>query len=98
MTGVPTASNVYYLPLAATAALAQLKPVSMPRWQVMIGDALWRARFILAEIRHVLTSPVPRPAPFLADQAELVISSRPRGATPGRVIDFEAARLRRRPV
>ena len=101
MTGSRTVSNVYYLPIAATALAGE--PVIMPRWRAMMADVLWRVRFIAAEIRHIASVPTPvmagREAAFLARTAELVAASPRRSpATPARIIDFAAARLRLRPL
>ena len=103
MTGSRTVSNVYYLPVVATAVLPPTEPmIKTRRWGTMIADVLWRVRFILAEIRHIARVPVPvmagREAAILVHSAEFVTPTpRPR-TTPARIIDFAAARLRLRPL
>jgi hypothetical protein len=93
------ASNVYYLPAFVTAPEPQPEP---SRW-TNLGRTWWRLRFALAGIRLALR---PQRAPLfveddtmaiLGGQAE-VVERRRRPARPARVIDFDTARARLRPV
>jgi hypothetical protein len=93
------ASNVYYLPAFVTAPEPRPAP---SRW-TSLTRTWWRLRFALAGLRLALR---PDRTPLFTDdetvailggQAEVVERSR-RPAGPARVIDFDAARARLRPV
>jgi hypothetical protein len=91
-------SNVFYLP---AASLPEPIPTP-PRW-ARLSRTWWRLRFALAGIRLALR-PAPRPLfaedetlAMLQGQAEF-IERRQRHTRPARVIDFDAARARLRPV
>jgi hypothetical protein len=92
------ASNVYYLPAPAAAPAPRRAP---GRW-AGLHRRWWRLRFALAGVRLALRPT--RPPLFSEDdplaalgEAEIV-ERRPRPARPARVIDFDAARARRRPL
>jgi len=89
---------VFYLPAPSVP-----EPVPTPSRWARLTRAWWRVRFALAGIRLAFR---PAPAPLFAEdealailerQAELV-ERRPRLAQPARVIDFDAARARLRPI
>jgi len=92
-------SNVYYLP--APAPVAESTPA--PSHLANLSRTWWRLRFALAGLRLALR---PAPTPLFAEdetfarlegRAEIVERS-PRQTRPARVIDFDAARARLRPV
>jgi len=97
MTGSRTVSNVYYLPVpAATSSFDEIDP--RPTWRARMAHTVWRVRFIMAEIRHILSVPVPSVIPdtaYLGQRGELA-ARLTRPDTPARIIDFDAARLRLR--
>ena len=91
-------SNVYYLPAVSVA-----EPGPTPARWTRLSRIWWRLRFAIAGIRLAL-----KPAPtslftedetlaMLQGRAEIV-DRRPRTTRPARVIDFDAARARLRPV
>ena len=93
------ASNVYYLPAVAPAAGPKPAP---SRW-ANASRTWWRLRFALAGVRLALR---PSRTPLfvqddtmalLEGRAEM-IERRPRQSKPARVLDFDAARARLRPV
>jgi hypothetical protein len=95
---VTSSSNVFYLPAPSVP-----EPAPKPSRWARMTRTWWRVRFALAGIRLALR---PAPAPLFAEdetlailtaQAELV-ERRPRLEPPARVIDFDAARARLRPV
>jgi hypothetical protein len=95
------ASNVYYLPVQVAASLRPTAPPPTASWRIVIAHTLWRLRFVMAEIRHVFRTPVtvmtcPDHA-FLAESPELTARRPTRPNLPARVIEFSAARVRRRP-
>jgi len=97
-TKLAMSSNVYYLP-----AVPMPEPTPRPSRWVRLSGMWWRVRFAIAGIRLAF-----RPAPtplftedetlaLLQGQAEIV-ERRPRRTRPASVIDFDAARVRLRPV
>ncbi len=95
-------SNVYYFPAPTPAApaAAAVEPVRFLR---RLRNAWWRLRLALSEIRTILRRPSRR---FTLDDyvglLEFEEEQRPRRrrsrpSQPGRLIDFETARLRLRP-
>ncbi len=94
-----TVSNVYYLPVpAATMSFAESERRPVVSWRSRVSHVFWRLRFIGAEIRHILSVPVPAvitESPYLGQRGELTSRSFTRPATPARIIDFAAARVRR---
>jgi len=91
-------SNVFYLPAASLP-----EPLPTPSRWARLSRTWWRLRFALAGIRLALR---PAPNPLFAEdetlamlqgQAEFV-ERRHRQTGPARVIDFDAARARLRPV
>lgn len=97
-TKLAMSSNVYYLP-----AVSVPQPMPRPSRWVRLSGMWWRVRFAIAGIRLAF-----RPAPtplftedetlaLLQGQAEIV-ERRPRRTRPASVIDFDAARVRLRPV
>lgn len=103
MSGSRSVSNVYYLPLPATTAFPPTASmIRRRRWRTLVADVLWRVRFIVAEIRHIATVPVPVMAAhemaLPGREADFVTPSPRPSGPPAPVIDFAAARLRRRPV
>jgi len=96
-------SNVYFLPSPTPAAPAAtaVEPVRLLR---RLRNAWWRLRLALSEIRTILRRPSPRLT--LDDYVGLLEFGeeqqrprrrRPRASRPGRLLDFETARLRLRP-
>lgn len=97
-TNLAVSSNVYYLPVPSAADVAPRRT----RW-ARLKRAWWRVRFAIAGMRLALR---PAPAPLFAEddtlailqgRAELIERRRVR-TRPARVIDFDAARARRRPA
>ena len=96
-------SNVYYFPSTTPAAPAPtaVEPVRFVR---RLRNAWWRLRLALSEIRTILRRPTQRLT--LDDYVGLLEfedEQRPRrrrgrASHPGRLIDFETARLRLRPA
>jgi len=96
-------SNVYYFPSTTPAAPAPtaVEPVSFAR---RLRNAWWRLRLALSEIRTILRRPTQRLT--LDDYVGLLEfedeQQRPRrrrrNGQPGRLIDFETAKLRLRPT
>ncbi|HEV8643540.1 MAG TPA: hypothetical protein VGV13_20890 [Methylomirabilota bacterium] len=102
MNGILIDSNVYYLPRPESPAPASVEPEWPTLWS-RLQTAWWRLRLAVAEVRGILRRPRYRLAPgdygaLFEDAVELIVPSRPRRARPARVIDFESARLRLRPV
>jgi len=97
-------SNVYYLPSPTPPAppTAAVEPI---RFLGRLRNAWWRLRLALNEIRTILRRPGQR---FtlddyvglldFEDEQQRPRRRRPRPSQPGRLIDFETARLRLRPV
>jgi len=93
------ASNVYYLPAIAPAA----EPKPAPSRWARAGRTWWRLRFAFAGVRLAFR---PARTPLFVDDDMLalfegraeMIDRRPREPKPARVIDFDAARERLRPV
>jgi hypothetical protein len=98
----PIDSNVYYLPAPAVAEdFAPRLPERM-RVTARLRSAWWRLRLAFAEVRTILFRP-PKPATdsyaeFVIGDDEMTERPRARRGRPAMVIDFEAARLRLRPV
>jgi hypothetical protein len=94
------ASNVYYLPVPAVAVSLSSAPPA-PSWRTVLAHTFWRLRFAAAEIRHAFRVPVPvlasEVSPFVVQRLDAATRQAPRPSAPARVIDFSAARLRRRP-
>lgn len=90
-------SNVYYLPAPAGAVPVPAAPPT--RFVRRLRHAWWRLRLALAEIRAILRRPRPpaRLGPLEPDGPVEPAVARRRPVGPARVIDFEVARLRRRP-
>jgi hypothetical protein len=96
-------SNVYYFPSTTPTAPAPtaVEPV---RFMRRLRNAWWRLRLALSEIRTILRRPSQRLT--LDDYVGLLEfeddQQRPRrrrrSGQPGRLIDFETARLRLRPA
>jgi hypothetical protein len=92
-------NNVYYLPAITTDA-PPAPPASMGVHARARG-VWWRMRLVVAGIRLALR-PGPGPlfaeddAPVLDGRAEMI--ERVRSSRPARIIDFDAARARLRPV
>lgn len=96
-------SNVYHFPAPTSAApsAAPLEPVRLLR---RLRNAWWRLRLALSEIRTILRRPSQR---FTLDDYVGLLEfeeeqqrprrRRSRPSQPGRLIDFETARLRLRP-
>lgn len=94
--------NVYYLPTRTPMEPVASEP-EWPRLVARIFNAWWRFRLAWAEVRGILRGPHYRLTPeeyvsILGEDSEVGPRSRPRPAHPARVIDFESARLRLRPV
>lgn len=94
-------SNVYYLS-AGAAPLAVPRSEPQPGFGRRLRHAWWRFRLALTEIRAILFRP--RRRLTASDYAALLDPDdspaprvRPRPARPAAVIDFAAARARRRP-
>ncbi len=93
-----SSSNVVYLPAATLP-----EPIPMPSRWARLSRTWWRVRFALAGIRLAFR---PAPTPLFAEDETLallhgqaeIIERRPRQTRPARVIDFDAARARLRPV
>ena len=96
-------SNVYYFPVPTpeTPPTAAVEPV---RLLLRLRNAWWRLRLALSEIRTLLRRPTRR---FTLDdyvgllefeETQQRPNRRRRSNRPGRLIDFETARLRLRPA
>ena len=93
-----TASNVFYLP-----AIPVPEPLPTPSRWARLTRTWWRVRFAVAGIRLALK---PAPTPLFAEDETLallqgeaeIVERRHRPTHPARVIDFDAARARLRPV
>ena len=96
-------SNVYYFP-STTPAVPVPTAVEPVRFIRRLRNAWWRLRLALSEIRTILRRPTQRLT--LDDYVGLLEfedeQQRPRrrrrNGQPGRLIDFETARLRLRPA
>jgi hypothetical protein len=93
-----SSSNVYYLPAVSVA-----EPAPAPSRWARFSGTWWRLRFAIAGIRLAL-KPVRAPLftedetlAMLQGHAELV-ERRTRPTQPARIIDFDTARARLRPV
>jgi hypothetical protein len=92
-------SNVFYLPAAVSVPEA---PPAPSRW-ASLTRTWWRVRFAVAGIRLAFK---PAPTPLFTEDETLailqgeaeVVERRQRPTRPARVIDFDAARSRLRPV
>jgi hypothetical protein len=91
-------SNVYYLP-----AFSSPEPAPAPSRWTALSRVWWRLRFAAAGIRLALR---PAPAPLFTEDETLamlqgraeIVERGPRPTQPARVIDFDAARARLRPI
>lgn len=102
MNGILIDSNVYYLPRPLSPEPASTEPEWPSVWS-RLQTAWWRLQLAVAEVRGILRRPRYRLTPgdyevLFEDAADLVVPPRPRRAHPARVIDFESARQRLRPV
>jgi hypothetical protein len=96
-------SNVYYFP-STTPVVPVPTAVEPVRFMRRLRNAWWRLRLALSEIRTILRRPTQRLT--LDDYVGLLEfedeQQRPRrrrrNGQPGRLIDFETARLRLRPA
>jgi hypothetical protein len=101
MTGINRISNVYQFP----APIAPEPPRRVSAWAKVSGRvrrSWWRLRITIAEIRWVLRRQHGsldgiEPVRFGERDFDTAVS-RPRLLGPARIIDFDAARLRLRPV
>jgi len=105
MNGMTTKANVYYLP-AAEPAVTPPAPSAWTLLRCRLVRSWWRARLSLAQLRLGLRR-ARRPAAddyatllrsVVDDSPAQLIERRPRLTRPAKVFDFEAARLRLRPV
>ena len=97
------ASNVYYLPVqAAPVSVPEPGRVPAPSWRAAFAHTLWRLRFAFTAIGHVFRTPVPvltsPDHPFQVQRPDVTTRRRAWPAVPARIIDFSAARARRRPA
>jgi hypothetical protein len=91
-------SNVYYLPTASVA-----EPAPAPSRWARFNGMWWRLRFAIAGIRLALK---PTPTLLFAEDETLallqghaeLVEQHTRPTRPARIIDFDAARARLRPV
>ncbi len=96
-------SNVYYLPVPAVDEPVVIERGAWTAFTARLGNAWWRVRLTLAELRAALRrarrrARTPEAAAFFEGFAEVRESPRVQPLSPARVIDFGAARLRLRPV
>ena len=102
MNGILIESNVYYLPaLAATEPEGLAPEPEWPSFSVRVRNAWWRLRLAFAEVRGILRQPrrhFEDDMILMDDAFDTAPRPRPRPAGPARILDFEAARLRLRPV
>jgi hypothetical protein len=95
-------ANVYFLPPPGAAAAAAPVAPTWRRLRARIREELWRVRFAVAGFRSAMRRPrrpvldADEPVLFGARRAQF-IDRRPRLA-PARVIDFDSARARLRPL
>jgi len=99
-----TDSNVYYLP-APTFASPMPPAIESVGFMRRLRNAWWRLRLAVSEIGTILRRPSQR---FTLDdyvgllefeeEQQRTRRRRPRPTKPGRLIDFESARLRLRPA
>lgn len=93
-----SASNVYYLPAASVA-----EPAPAPSRWARFSGMWWRLRFAIAGIRLAIK---PAPTPLFTEDETLAllhghtefVERQTRPTRPARIIDFDAARTRLRPV
>src|SRR5947209_19858392 len=97
-------SNVYYFPVRTPESppTAAVDPVRSLR---RLRNAWWRLRLALSEIRTILRRPTQRLTLDdyvglleFEDEQQRPRRRRGRASHPGRLIDFETARLRLRPA
>lgn len=102
MSQVGRDANVYFLPAPGAAPAAAPAAPTWRRLRARIREELWRVRFAIAGFRLAMRRPrrpvfdADEPVLFGARRAQF-IDRRPRLA-PARVIDFDSARARLRPL
>ena len=101
MTELVRKENVYYLPAQPEEETPEA-PRGWVTFRARLTRAWWRFRLTVIEIRAAIRHPGGRllsdDGPIFLDRSAEVVERRRHPAGPARVIDFESARGRLRPV